>query len=72
MKTLVRDLDTGLLYCSPGTWVENWMVATDFGDIEDAWRLAESLGKENLEVCLMEDDGCEAWRRRIDPHLNRS
>ncbi len=66
MKTLIRNLDTGLLYCSPGRWVESWIEAADFGDFEEAWKVGESLAETNLEVFCVDDDGQPRWGRRID------
>jgi len=66
MKTLIRDLDSGLLYCSPGEWVENWMQATGFGDMEAAMAFGNTLEKKNLDVYVVDDNGRPAWGQKIE------
>jgi len=66
LKTLLRDLDTGLLYCSPGQWVESWMQATDFKDSKAASDFGKTMDKRNLEVFVVKDDGQPSWGRRIE------
>jgi hypothetical protein len=66
VKTLIRDLDTDLLYCSPGQWVESWMQATDFKDLQAAWDFGMTLDRRNLEVFVVDDSGQPSWGRRID------
>jgi hypothetical protein len=66
MKIMVRDTDTGLLYCSPGEWVESWIQATDFKDLETAWGFVKTLEKSHLEVFVVSEDGRPMWGQRIE------
>jgi hypothetical protein len=61
MKTLIRDLDTGLFYCRPGQWVDVAVRATQFPDPDSAAAEAKMIEKPNLEVYVLWDDWKPAW-----------
>jgi len=57
MRSLLRDLDTGLLYARPGKWVQGYAEATNFEDPAAAEQHATTLAKTNLELLLLNDEG---------------
>ena len=65
MKFLIRDLDTGLFYCSPARWVGSWTDATDFGSGDEAVKGATGAGKSNMEVFVVDERGVQLMGRRI-------
>ena len=69
MRSLLRDLDTGLLYSQPGKWVQSYADATDFGDADAVKRQAAALAKPNLEIFLLYENGQPAWGCRIERQL---
>ena len=66
MRTLLRDLDTGLFYKSTGDWVQSAFEATDFADPEFVRKTALSLFNRNLEIFVVDSTGKPAWGRRIE------